>query len=171
MSATGKTVATGFFSKVWLVAHRVLTVISIALLFSMMLLTCVDVVARYAFNSPVKGAFELTEILLASLIFAALPLTTKAGEHIKVEFLENIKNSTMNTLLDRFSAFVMCAIFCIFSIELWKHAGKLGQRGTVTNSLEIPIAGVGYFAAVSCALCALVALAFMVRRSPPALDD
>ncbi|MEO9873507.1 MAG: TRAP transporter small permease [Anderseniella sp.] len=171
MNATDDTVATGFFTKLWLVAHRVLTVISIALLFSMMLLTCVDVVARYAFNSPVKGAFELTEILLASLIFAALPLTTKAGEHIKVEFLENIANATMNSLLNRFSAFVMCATFCIFSIELWKHASKLDKRGTVTNSLEIPIAGVGYFAAVSSALCALVALAFMLRRSSPALDD
>ena len=171
MSATNNTVATGLFRKIWLVAHRVLTVISITLLFSMMLLTCSDVVARYAFNSPIKGAFELTEILLASLIFAALPLTTKAGEHIKVEFLENIANTTMNTLLNRFSAFVMCVTFCIFSIELWKHAGKLGQRGTVTNSLEIPISGVGYFAAVSSALCALVALAFMLRRSPPAFDD
>jgi TRAP-type C4-dicarboxylate transport system permease small subunit len=171
VNTSDKTVATGFFRKVWLVAHRVLTVISIALLFSMMLLTCIDVVARYAFNSPVKGAFELTEILLASLIFAALPLTTKAGEHIRVEFLEDIANTTMSTLLNRFSALVMCTVFCVFAIELWKHAVKLDQRGTVTNSLEIPIAGVGYFAAVSSALCALVALAFMVRRSPPTVDD
>lgn len=171
MSATSKTVATGFFRKSWLVAHRVLTVISIALLFSMMVLTCVDVVARYAFNSPVKGAFELTEILLASLIFAALPLTTKAGEHIKVEFLENIANTGINTWINRFSSLVMCATFCVFSIELWKHASKLGQRGTVTNSLEIPISGVGYFAAVSSAICALVALTFVLRRSASKFDD
>ena len=54
-------------------------------------LTCVDVVARYAFNSPVNGAYELTELLLASLIFLALPLTTAAGEHIEVELLDGLQ--------------------------------------------------------------------------------
>ena len=53
-------------------------------------LTCVDVVARYAFNSPVNGAYELTELLLATLIFLALPLTTAAGEHIEVELLDGL---------------------------------------------------------------------------------
>ena len=32
-------------------------------------LTCLDVVARYAFNSPIKGAYELTQLMLASLVF------------------------------------------------------------------------------------------------------
>jgi TRAP-type C4-dicarboxylate transport system permease small subunit len=35
----------------------------------MMCLTTVDVVGRYVFNSPVLGAFELTEFLVLILIF------------------------------------------------------------------------------------------------------
>ena len=45
-------------------------------LFCLMVLTCIDVVGRYFFSMPVTGGFEMTEILLASLIFAGLPLVT-----------------------------------------------------------------------------------------------
>jgi hypothetical protein len=47
-----------------------------ALLFFMMALTFVDVVGRYLFNTPVYGGFEMTEVALATLIFAGLPLVT-----------------------------------------------------------------------------------------------
>ena len=42
----------------------------------MMLLTFVDVVARYLFNRPIRGAFEVTELMLLVLIFAGLPLVS-----------------------------------------------------------------------------------------------
>ena len=38
------------------------------LLFSLILVTCVDVVGRYFFSAPLSGAFEITEILLAALV-------------------------------------------------------------------------------------------------------
>ena len=53
-------------------------------LFCLMLLTCVDVIGRYFFSSPVAGGFEITEMLLAGLIFSALPLVTLRGEHVTV---------------------------------------------------------------------------------------
>ena len=41
-------------------ADALLGVVASAILFAMMLLTVVDVVARYAFNRPLRGAFEVT---------------------------------------------------------------------------------------------------------------
>ena len=48
------------------------------LLFCLMTLTCVDVIGRYFFSMPVTGGFELTEMMLAALIFVGLPLVTFA---------------------------------------------------------------------------------------------
>ena len=42
------------------------------ILFSMMIVTFVDVVGRYGFNRPLRGAFEGTELMLLVLIFAGL---------------------------------------------------------------------------------------------------
>jgi TRAP-type C4-dicarboxylate transport system permease small subunit len=47
--------------------RRVETVLGVAasvILLGMMLLTVVDVVARYGFNRPLRDAFEVTELML-----------------------------------------------------------------------------------------------------------
>ena len=53
-------------------ADALLGVVASAILFAMMALTVVDVVARYVFSRPLRGAFEITELLLLALIFAGL---------------------------------------------------------------------------------------------------
>ena len=66
----------------------VLGVVSSLILLVMMALTFVDVVARYLFNRPLAGAFEVTELLLLVLIFAGLPLVTYADEHALMDFID-----------------------------------------------------------------------------------
>ena len=48
--------------------NRVLAGISNIVLFAMMVLTFVDVWARYGFNAPIPGGFEITEFLLVILV-------------------------------------------------------------------------------------------------------
>lgn len=127
-------------------------------------LTCVDVVARYAFNSPVTGAYELTEILLATLIFLALPLTTAAGEHIEVELLDGLKGSFLKRLGTVAAAICTVGIFSVIALEMAGHAEKLARRGRVTDSLEIPLSLVGWLGAASFAVSALAALFFFIKR-------
>ncbi|WP_269581089.1 TRAP transporter small permease [Roseibium sp. Sym1] len=127
-------------------------------------LTCVDVIARYAFNSPVTGAYELTEILLATLIFLALPLTTAAGEHIEVELLDGMKSSILKRLGTMAAAICTIGVFAVIALEMADHAGKLARRGRVTDSLEIPLSLVGWLGAVSFGLSALAALYFFTKR-------
>jgi TRAP-type C4-dicarboxylate transport system permease small subunit len=56
----------------------------------MMLLTFVDVVARYVVNRPVRGAFEVTELMLLVLIFAGLPLVSFTDEHALMDFIDRL---------------------------------------------------------------------------------
>src|SRR5690554_7608072 len=49
-------------------------------------LTFSDVFARYFFASPIPGAAEMIQFSMAITIFAALPLVTRAGGHITVDF-------------------------------------------------------------------------------------
>ena len=55
---------------VWL--DRVLGAAAAVLLFCLMAVTTVDVIGRYIFNFPLRGGFEITELLLLTLIFAGL---------------------------------------------------------------------------------------------------
>ena len=55
-----------------------------------MLLTYADVIGRYIFNWPLRGAFEITELLLLVLIFAGLPLVSRADEHVTLDFIDRL---------------------------------------------------------------------------------
>ena len=73
---------------VWL--DRVLGAAAAILLFGLMALTTADVIGRYIFNWPLRGAFELTELLLLTLIFAGLPLASRADEHVTLDFIDMV---------------------------------------------------------------------------------
>ena len=61
-------------------------VISICLL-AMTALTVVDVAGRYFFNAPLKGGFEISELLMGLTVFASLPLATRAESHLAIGLL------------------------------------------------------------------------------------
>src|SRR5207253_3109449 len=71
-------------------ADALLGVAASAILLAMMLLTVVDVVARYIFSRPVGGAFEITELMLVVLIFAGLPLGSFSDEHAVMDFIDRV---------------------------------------------------------------------------------
>ena len=69
----------------------ILEVITAILLFSMMILTFIDVIGRYLFNAPVYGAAEIIQILLIGVIFSAMPIVSKTNSHIAVELFSHKK--------------------------------------------------------------------------------
>src|SRR5262249_52678770 len=72
------------------------------LLFCLMALTTADVVGRYILNWPIRGAFEITELLLLTLIFAGLPLASRADEHVTLDFIDMALGNSGRLLLRRF---------------------------------------------------------------------
>lgn len=145
---------------VWSVFQKALTICAVTILFAMMLLTSFDVAARYVFNSPVRGAFELTEIGLALLVYLALPVATVAGSHIAVDLLRMPKSNALRRAQVTFVKLVVAVTFGLISWQVWHHANKLLSYGQVTNSLEIPIAFVAFVVAFGAALSAIAAFMF-----------
>ena len=151
----------GRTQRVWPAVQKGLGLLCALLLVAMMCLTGADVIARYVFNAPIRGAFELTEILLACLVFTALPITTGAREHIEVELFDP-KSRAMRRLLGAIATLSGIAVFGLLAVEIFAYAGRMAKYGQVTNSLQIPLAYVGYTAAFGSALC--VAVLVLVRN-------
>ena len=135
------------------------------LLFTLILITCVDVVGRYFFSAPLTGAFELTEILLAALVFMALPLTTERKEHIEVDLLNVMLSERINRLLSAFAGLFSAALLATLAWRLASHAISAAEDGATTNALAIPLAPFGYLAAFSCLVSAFIA--FLRGIQPP----
>jgi len=54
-----------------------------------MILVSADVVGRYCFNHPLPGAFEFSEVLLALIIFLALPYVQYKKANIAIEMVSD----------------------------------------------------------------------------------
>lgn len=146
------------------VMAALLGVLVAALLFSMMALTFVDVVGRYLFNSPLAGAYELTQILLALCVFAALPLATLSRAHVTISLTDALFRGAaqiiQQLLIGLFSFVALAGV----TWRLWVQAGVLSEHGDRTLFLRIPLGAVAYFMTAMAALTALIALDLAVRR-------
>jgi TRAP-type C4-dicarboxylate transport system permease small subunit len=134
-----------------------------AALLAMMLLTVVDVVGRYAFDAPLGGAGEATEILLALVVFAGLPLASLAGEHIRIDILDVLLGARAQRR-QRVLGSVCAAAGCgLLAWRLWLRGNELMDYGDVASHLKIPLAPLAWFMALCCIVAAL-AFAFIAWR-------
>lgn len=154
-------------------AERMLAMLAATLLFSMMVLTFVDVVLRYVFNSPIKGSFEVSETLMAVLIFAGLPLVSRHGEHITIDSLTRLAPA----VVQRIGAVIVqlgCAAGLVgMAWLLWLKASRFAAAGDVTQTLKLPIAPVVQLMALLTLVTALVhiLLAWRSLRQPPSTNQ
>src|SRR5207249_10314318 len=106
-------------------ADTVLGVAASAILLAMMLLTFVDVVARYVFSRPVRGAFEVTELMLLVLIFAGLPLVSYADEHALMDFIDRLLGARLQRRLERAVQALCAAVMGLLAWLVWLKADRI----------------------------------------------
>jgi TRAP-type C4-dicarboxylate transport system permease small subunit len=144
--------------------ERVLGVVASAILLVMMSLTFVDVVARYVFDRPLAGAFEVTELLLLVLIFAGLPLVTYADEHALMDFIDRPLGRRVTRGLERLVQVLCAAVMGLLAWLVWLKADRIWAYRDATDVLRIVYGPFVYFMAIAIGLTALIHLYKVVER-------
>jgi TRAP-type C4-dicarboxylate transport system permease small subunit len=134
----------------------VLGIAASALLLVMMALTFFDVVARYLFNRPIRGGFELTELVLLVLIFAGLPLVSHGDEHVTMDFIDRMLPARAVAILIRVVHALVAALFFFLTWQMILKANRIAGYGDTTDVLRIPVGPFVYFMAAMIGLTALV---------------
>ena len=136
-----------------------------AILMAMMLLTFTDVVARYVFRRPVRGAFEVTELMLLVLIFAGLPLVSFTDEHAVMDFVDRVLRPRGLALMQRLVQAVSAAFMFLLAWLTWLKADRIWAYRDSTDVLRIVYGPFVYFMAVTLGLAGVIHLYKVVRRS------
>ncbi|WP_077001632.1 TRAP transporter small permease [Variovorax sp. KK3] len=137
------------------------------LLFALMLLTFVDVAGRNLFNKPLTGASELTEILLALVIFLMLPQVARRNEHIVIDLIDQICSDTVRRALDAFACVLGAIMFALIAWQSWILANRAMGYGDSTAALQIPVGPILYGLAV---MAGIVAVASLLAIAPQARE-
>ena len=139
-----------------------LGVTSAGVLFLMMLITAIDVVGRYVFNRPLPGGFEVTELLLAALIYCGLPLVSARREHIVIDTFDPFFSPRLKRALD-----MAAEVICAFALAgagylLFRRALRVAEYGDTTNTLKIPLAPIAWLMGSMMLIAAVIHLTLIL---------
>jgi TRAP-type transport system small permease protein len=145
-------------------ADIVLGAAAAGILLAMMALTVVDVVARYVFSRPVRGAFEVTELMLVVLIFAGLPLVSFTDEHAVMDFIDRVLGPRAQRGLERLVQLACAAFMFLLTWLMWRKADRIWAYRDVTDVLKVLYGPFVYFMAGTLALAGLIHLYKVIER-------
>ncbi|MRI33627.1 TRAP transporter small permease [Endozoicomonas sp. OPT23] len=135
-----------------------------SVLFFLMVVTCIDVLGRYLFDSPLIGSVEITELLLGCLIFSAMPLITWRKEHIVVDLIDNLFPEGLKKVRDMFFDLCIGSSLAVIGMKVWGLADRAAGYEEVTEYLEIPVSYFIHFIAASCFLTSVTAFVLVITR-------
>lgn len=152
--------------------EKLLEALAAVLLFALMGITVVDVAGRYFVGKPLPGSAEISAIVLALLVFAAIPLVSRRREHITVDLFTFASGSALGRASSGIAVAFTAACSLWVAVEVWLLARDLAEHGDTSSFLHVPYAPVAFFMAAA----SLIGAGFALLRSPvaprgPAVDD
>ena len=154
-------------SVTWKIRRAVETVMALFLL-AMVALTFADVIGRRLIGKPIYGANDLTEHLMALVVFAGLPLVTAAGAHLTIDLLDNLVSKPWMAWWRVLISVLVTAVLAVTAWLFIKHGLNASRISEVSQALRVPRAPLYFFMGLSCALSALAAL--IIAATGPMID-
>ena len=128
----------------------------------MMFVTVVDVFGRYLLNTPLPGGFEITQFLLAAIVYAGLPQVSRRAGHIKIDLLDSVTPSNVVPFRDVMIELICAAALAVLSWRLFVLAGQSWEWGDVTQYLGWPLAPIIYFSSALSAVASIIHIGRLV---------
>ncbi|WP_299030377.1 TRAP transporter small permease [uncultured Sulfitobacter sp.] len=127
-------------------------------LMSMVALTFFDVIGRRLFNKPIYGSNDITEHLMALVVFAGLPLVTLAGAHLTIDLFDKLLKSPAMAWWRALTTVLIAVVLATIAWLFVKHGLNASKISEMSQALRIPRGPLYFYMAFSCALSALAAL-------------
>jgi TRAP-type C4-dicarboxylate transport system permease small subunit len=134
-------------------------------LFAIMALTFFDVLGRKLLSHSITGSLEITELLMVVVIFGALPLVSRRGEHVEFDSLDPWLPLWFRRAQSAVVHLLCAVVLLALGWLMWRTGGQFLETGETTAQLQILKAPFLYGMGVLCAVTGLVHLA-MVREPP-----
>ena len=113
---------------------RGLMAVGVVCVVMMMGLTTVDVIARYAFNSPTLWADEIASYLLIAIVFLGLAPNVRDDGHIRIDVVTNLVSGRARLALEAFAYGAGIVFSALLLLGTWTRFDNFWSRGTLSDS-------------------------------------
>ena len=139
--------------------ERVLRVLALGggvVLLGLMGLVAFDVVMRYVLRIPFLGAYEMTELAMALIVFLGLPYCAATGGHVAVDVLGPVLERPALRWLNALLPLAGAVLTGVMAWQSVLYALDSRSRGEATNMLGIDLFPFQLVGAASMALFSVV---------------
>lgn len=149
---------------------KFLEYVGAVILAGIMVLTIVDVVARYLFQNPIAASFEVTEMAMQIMIYLCMAVAVASNDHIRVTLIDPIldRMPRLARSIENISGLAIALVLFGMGVAVMRLAA--GKAGEVTAVLGLPIAPVAWAIALSLILSAALAVYAAITRTIPKED-
>jgi TRAP-type transport system small permease protein len=154
----------------WALRRTVETVMALCLM-AMVALTFADVIGRRLFAAPIYGAHDITEHLMALVVFCGLPLVTVAGAHLTIDLFDRLIGQRWMGWWRALTAILLVSILCLLAWLFIRHGLNAARISEVSQALRLPRGPLYLFIAASFALSAFAAAAIALFGPMVDADD
>ena len=133
----------------------VLGYINVFFLVSLTVITVIDVIGRYVFNTSFVDAMTLSSYLLAVINALALPGITLRKGHVQVDLIYDRLPAGVRQGLDAFGSLLAGILFSLMSWFAFAKASYSFRRGIYKGWMRLPEYPAKYLFAFGCLLAAV----------------
>ena len=148
--------AANFVKKVVEPVANIAAAVGVVVLGAMVLMLIVSVIMRKAFNAPMKGVFELSEVGMVMITFLFISAQYFKPDSMVMDTFVEMFPRTVQRINNAFILLLDVAILAITSWQLFVYGLKVQKMGQVSKILEIPLSPFVYLGAVCMLLLTLV---------------
>ena len=113
--------------------------IGMGMLVILMFLGAADVLGRYFLNRPIKGAYEVSEILLAAIVFFGLAYALAMGGHVRVDTFVSLMRPRTRATAGIITSLLSLIIFVLIGWQGAELAMKSLKHHRLIDVIFIPI--------------------------------
>jgi C4-dicarboxylate transporter DctQ subunit len=116
-----------------------LNLIGVTIIMASMVITVIQIVARYFFNRPIRGETDIVEILMAGILFLGLAYTLRVGGHVGVDIFVNYFKGRTFHIVRLITIVFSLFLFISVTVSAWNFTIKSMNVGDVTPEIMFPI--------------------------------
>lgn len=137
-------------------ATNILCYVGMGMLVVLMLLGAGDVIGRYFFNKPITGTREISEILLAGVVFFGWSYTQLQRGHVSVGTFVARLRPRARAIIASITSLIALIIFGLMAWQAAERAIATWKGGRLINTIFIPVAPFQLFVSVGAVVLCLV---------------
>ena len=118
--------------------QQLVEILLMTFLSGMVLLTFTDVIGRRLFNTPVFGAHDITEHLMAVIVFSGLPLLTANRAHLSIDLFDRWLLQPQWRIWHYLVNGLIAAVLVLIAYEFAVSVQEANDMREVSQALGIP---------------------------------